>query len=106
MTKKDTPSERNDSAAPSTGRIRHEWGDSDRPSTAVIEAVAAATNRDPTATSPLYDYVDPDALDRLMQSRRDGTTDAVSVSFMYDGIAVQVDSRGWVEVQLDGVTSE
>ncbi len=106
MTNSDTSSGQNDSAVSPTGRIRHEWADSDRPSTVVVEAVAAATNQDPIATSPLYDHVDPDALDRLMQSRRDGTTNAVSVSFMYDGVAVQVDSRGWVEVQLDGVTYE
>lgn len=100
MTTDDTPPEQDDPAGESTGWIRHEWDRSELPSTAVIDAVAAATNRDPTTMSQLYDYVDPDALDSLMTPQNDGSTNPVTVSFMYDGVAVRVDSRGWVAVQV------
>jgi hypothetical protein len=36
-----------------------------KPSAAVIEAVATAEDADPSALPPLYDSVDPDALNRL-----------------------------------------
>ena len=82
MTTDDTPPEQDDPAGESTGWIRHEWDSSKLPSTAVIDAVAAATNCDPTAMSRLYDYADPDALDSLMAPQNAGTTHPVTVSFI------------------------
>lgn len=102
MTIDDKQSDRNESGAESTCMIRHEWGGSDSPSTAVIEAVAAATNHDPTDMPPLYDHIDPDALDLLMTPRADDRANAITVSFIYEDVAVRIDRRGWVEVQLDG----
>lgn len=102
MTIDDTQSDQDESVAGSTCMIRHEWGESDSPSTAVIEAVAAATNHDPTDMSPLYDHIDPDALDLLMTSQAADRANAITVAFIYENVAVRIDSRGWVAVQLDG----
>lgn len=86
--------------------IRQTWDEFDHPSTAVIEAVAAATDREPTALPPLHGYVDADALDALLAGelrRKDpgGTDASVRVSFVYDGVEVAASSDGHVEVWPD-----
>lgn len=69
--------------------------DSDEsPCVGVVSAVAAVTGREPTSLTPLYDAVDPDALDQIVDA--DGF---VRVAFTYAGIAVAVDSRGRVRLQ-------
>lgn len=75
-------------------------GEGQAPSDAVVEAVATSedvpsTHLDP----PLYDAVDPDALDALFESR--ATDDGVvSVGFAYGGYAVTVHDRGERVVEL------
>lgn len=56
--------------------VESEYGDvSDQsPSEAIIEAVAAAADADPLELSPLYEYIDPDALDALLD-QEGGTAD-------------------------------
>lgn len=53
----------------------------------VVEEVAGATGRDAVTLPPLYDAVDPDALDALV----DGSSD-VQISFVYAGYEVTVES--------------
>jgi hypothetical protein len=63
-------------------------------STRVVEAVAASRGVAPTDLPvQLYDVVDPDALECLLQS------DCIEVTFEYDGHAVQVDASGAVHVE-------
>ena len=83
-----------------------EWNQSDSPVTAIVEAVAAATNRDPISLAPLETYVDTDALDALMQKQSrgnpstngDGSGSVVQVSFTYEECWVVVENTGRVEV--------
>lgn len=87
-----------DDTVETTGRITHEWGDGVGPSTATVEAIAAATNREPSELPPLYDYVDGDALDTLLRSgsvRRDGPID---VQFRYENVTVTISSDGHITV--------
>lgn len=63
---------------------------------AIVDAVAALTNRDLTAISPLYDTVDPEALTDLVTSDRDQPID---VSFSYEDCQVAVSSDGRVVVE-------
>lgn len=75
--------------------------DSDQlPTEAVIQAVADASDRTPMETiedaPPLYESVDPDALDTLLASDR--STGLTSVRFAYDGYVVTVDNTGAVTV--------
>lgn len=76
-----------------------ESGPDARPSTLVVEAVAAAEDVDETDLPPLNDVTDPDALDALCAPRRDGS-DRVGclVAFEYVGYTVTVDKRGRVEL--------
>lgn len=59
----------------------------------VVETVAAATDRDPVDLPPLYESVDPDALDACVASMASGT-----VTFSYAGYAVTVDDEGSVDL--------
>jgi len=69
----------------------------DSPSLRVVEALADATDTDPLELEPLYNVVDPEALDRLF--RTDSGVPA-SVRFEYDGHTVEVGSDG--SVSIDG----
>ncbi|MFW6382637.1 MAG: HalOD1 output domain-containing protein [Haloferacaceae archaeon] len=60
----------------------------------VVEAVASATGRDELTLPPLYDAVDPDALDTLTEGTRD-----VEISFVYAGYEVTVGSDGEVTLE-------
>lgn len=63
----------------------------------VVEALARADNIDPLAmTTPLYDVIDPDALNAVLD-----TDSPVEVTFEYDGHTVTVESDG--RVTVDGV---
>lgn len=63
------------------------------PSHAVITNIAEQEGIDPLDMSPpLYDVLDPEALDRLLEPRYDGTARPdVDVTFTYRGYTVTVD---------------
>lgn len=62
-------------------------------STAVIEKLASAENVDPeTLSPPLFEAIDPDALDRLFRNT------SGSVRFVYLGYEVIVEADGAVEL--------
>ncbi len=71
-----------------------------RTSTAIVECVADANGVDPCALDDrLYDHVDPDALDTLLNTggRGQGTVE-VNVSFRMAGCEVTVDNTGMVVI--------
>ena len=70
-------------------------------SEAVILAVSEATETDPIELEPLYDYVDPDALDRLFRTRGGLASRQGTVVFTMDGCEVTVHADGTV-VATDG----
>ena len=70
-------------------------GVSSSPSNRIVTQIAAAEGVEPIDLEPpLHDVVDPDALDRLIESAR---TD-VSITFTYRGYRVRVDGTGGVDV--------
>ncbi|SFC27959.1 hypothetical protein SAMN05444422_106193 [Halobiforma haloterrestris] len=83
----------------------------DGPSERIIDAVAALTNEDPLELTPLYEAVDPDALDALFVHSRgrsglsaasgdpdvDGGID--ELWFTYEGFDVGVHSDGEILIQ-------
>lgn len=81
------------------GRGRTTADGHERPSMRVVRAVAAANDADPIALAPLYDVIDPDALDRLFAADAAG-----SVQFVYEGRDVVVDADG--SVTVDGELQE
>lgn len=71
----------------------------ERPSQVVIAAVAAITGEQPVALSPLYDAIDPDALDSLVAHARETATTATHrLTFDYEGCEVAVHGTGRVEI--------
>lgn len=82
-------------------RGQYDWSTTP-PAMAVIETVAVAVDRSPADLNPLYDSVDPEALNALVRSSSTGEGVVVSLSFA--GQTVIVDSRGEVIVR-DGEPS-
>lgn len=78
-----------------TYRTEYDWSRVS-PSTAVLELVASISDEDPVDLEPLYDYVDPDALDALFDPDRGGP--ASSVTFEFDVDTVTVHGDGTVAV--------
>ena len=88
-----------DADAPTgTNVVTTHWcsGSEITPVYAVISAVAEATGTDPYELSPLYKAVDPEALDRLLDSRP-GTSVSV-IRFRYAGYEICVEGCGEVSV--------
>lgn len=82
-----------------TVRAQYDWS-SAFPSTGVVETVSRAVGRDPKALEPLYESIDPDALDAIVgsfdsQRPRDDTT----VSFVFADRRVTVSGSGEVLVR-------
>lgn len=65
----------------------------------VVAAVAKAKGVDPLDLDPLYDVVDPDALDRLFADGKAGSA-SLEVSFTMADCEVVVDGSGEVAVTL------
>ena len=95
MTKEDEYTDSERTTAGHVSPVRHEWSADERPSTAVVRAVAAATDREPTGLEPLQNHVDVDALDALLRSGK--TT--LEMSFTYVGAHVSIDNAGTIEVR-------
>ncbi len=74
---------------------RSEWTEFDRPSTAVVVAVAEATGRDSTELQVLNESIDGDALDALLTD----SPKQVEVSFEYAGATVRLSSDGTLVVE-------
>jgi hypothetical protein len=73
-------------------------GEGDRaPSDAVLDALATATGVDPLDLPPLYERIDPDALDRLFRRAEDDDADLL-VEFGVDDWNVFVRGDGRVRV--------
>jgi hypothetical protein len=61
-------------------------------------AIADAADVDPTAIPPLYDYIDPDALNAMFDRRGGPTDDTVLLSFQVETWNVFVSADGRIRV--------
>jgi hypothetical protein len=76
--------------------------DSEAVSHAVVEAVASARDTDPLELPPLYDAVDPDALNRLFDYEHAATSSATAcIQFRMAECDVVVHRDGTVEATAD-----
>jgi len=72
----------------------------------VVMAVSEARDTDPLELPPLYDVVDPDALDALFASGAgESQAGPGNVTFVFDGCEVIVHSDGEVDVTAPGERS-
>lgn len=73
---------------------------SESPTAEIIRTVAARENVDPVdLDQPLFDAIDPEALDALLQHDSEGVIDSpISVEFRYCGYDLKVTSGGDVRI--------
>ena len=93
----------NDSTDTSTVLEYHEqvdWTDDDPVSSAVLGAVAAVSENEGLEFTPLYECVDPDALNALFVPYSDGTPRGDGcVSFTFNESDVTVHSHGEIVIR-------
>lgn len=77
------------------------WSSNSSVSQRVIEKVADELNMDPQQIGPLYQTIDPEALDRLFQSREQSPHGA-RVEFQMSECEVVVYGTGQIEVSTPG----
>ncbi|KZN24599.1 hypothetical protein A4G99_09560 [Haladaptatus sp. R4] len=77
--------------------------DGERPSTAVVNAIADHEDASPDEIGPrLYDAVDPDALDSLFRPRVDGQVRIGGKAvFSYRGYEITYESDGMIHITDD-----
>lgn len=78
------------------------YGEDEPPSEAVVSAVSAVNGVEPTEVECLYDRIDPDVLDALVDRPMvigDGGT--IGVEFQYAGYRVSVRNNGSITILED-----
>lgn len=85
---------------PETTHARFEWDDTQPPSMAICQGVAAVLGVEPTDLTPLGESVDPEALDQVVNPAVGPGNGPVSVDFRYEGVDVFVDSGRIVELEV------
>ncbi|KOX92416.1 hypothetical protein AMS69_13700 [Haloarcula rubripromontorii] len=72
--------------------VEYAYNENQAPSEAVVAAVAAACNRDPLEMDPLYESIDPDALNAVFRSRPNTDSDPgdIHIEFRIDAGHVTV----------------
>ncbi|WP_323173056.1 HalOD1 output domain-containing protein [Natrialba sp. PRR66] len=78
----------------SSTTVHREFEISQPASLAAVETVSTAADCDPTELVPLYEVIDPDALDALFGSQSDVADPETRVSFGYEGFTVTIARHG------------
>lgn len=73
--------------------------DEEQASTVVVETIADIRDEDPLSMPPLFDGIDPGALDALMEHAAEKEQPSVEVRFTYHGFNVSVLGNGFVCVE-------
>lgn len=82
-----------------TVRARYDWS-SMSPAAAVVKTVSVAEDREPETLDPIYDVVDPDALDAIFgRTTADARDPDIQVSLIYAGYRVTVRGDGVVTAE-------
>ena len=93
------PSVDNDDTEEILETRRYDWS-SVAPSIAVAEVIGDVKNSDANELDPLYEHVDPEALDRIIDPEIESRFDKLNrVSFAYGEWTVTVRSSGEVRVR-------
>ncbi|WP_306058264.1 HalOD1 output domain-containing protein [Natronococcus wangiae] len=74
--------------------------DNEAVSEAVVLAVSSAKERDPCTLRPLYEIINPDALNELSDPKYDGKRrTGANVSFVYSDHRVTIDTSEYITIQ-------
>lgn len=88
--------------ATNTYRICHDLRSDESVTVTVVRAVAIVTNTPPMDFDPMFETIDPDALNRLFNGPSgDSPQDSNWVSFRFNDCAVQVSASGTIEITPD-----
>ncbi|NHN57493.1 MULTISPECIES: HalOD1 output domain-containing protein [Halorussus] len=84
-----------------THRVEHDWASDDELSETIVSAVASVLETDPTDLSPLYEVIDPDALNRLYAPTPNAHVrpGGGRLTFSYNGCLVTAYWDGAVEIE-------
>jgi len=78
---------------------KYDWSTT-TPSDAVVDAVLKVASDGPTSFGPLYDHIDPDALDSIFRvDEKKAVTDQMRASFLFADRLVVVHGTGEVVVR-------
>jgi len=72
--------------------------DNESPTAVIIDALAEASGKDPQALTPLYEYVDTKALDRLFVGHNGAAEAEALLSFKVENWNVFVKANGYIRV--------
>lgn len=72
------------------------------PSEAVVERIANREGVDPLELTPLYEAVDPDALDSLV-TPDGGSASGLRIEFSYHGYELRVTGEGVIHIEEEAV---
>ncbi|MDF9744015.1 HalOD1 output domain-containing protein [Natrinema salsiterrestre] len=100
MTRKDTTANAGSPADDPEDEVytaRHDWTASDVPTPAIVRGVAAVTGTDPMEMRPLYDVLDPEAVNQFV-THASGRGRPTRLSFRFEDCAVAVHADGRVVV--------
>lgn len=78
--------------------VQYEAERDDSVTSVVVEAIADAAGTDPVDLPPLFDFIDPDALEQLFSAPAGGPADEATLSFQFDTWNVFVRSDGRILV--------
>ncbi|WP_440765270.1 HalOD1 output domain-containing protein [Natronorubrum sp. DTA7] len=85
----------------SPNSVHHDFTGDQTASLAVIEAIAAVSGTDPVELPPLYDVINPDALNALFEPHERRTGSGLHVEFSYNGFDIVVREGPEVVVRLE-----
>ncbi len=100
MTDKNTDGEAETDPTTRRETIVCEIGEDDRPSEVVVRAVATLTDTEILDLDPLYDTIDPEHVNELIDGRSESAIEDSSISFRYNGCLVTV-TRSDVHVRAE-----
>lgn len=82
----------------------HLWLSEDQPSTAIIQAVAQRKGTEPLDLPPLYEYVDPEAIDSLLLTAAENDNASIEVQFDYLEHTITITSDGHFSISDNATT--
>lgn len=81
-----------------TYQIVHDWRDDTPLSATIVTTISSVRDKPVTDLPPLYDTIDPDALDVLFQPSQGGCSrNEGELSFPFDEVSVTVHASGEIE---------
>lgn len=94
----DTNETRDDAPERRTETVHYDPESPVRPGELVVTSVADVADADPLELEPLYETVDPEAIDEFVASGGSADFDG-HISFTYEGYAVTVRASGLLEIR-------